>query len=524
MSDAQDRADRIAASLSVLASAGVLACAIMVLLFARQAQSGELGGLVEARVPPLAMRWPLSGLMVVISWLAVYRRGRWRRLAQPWSRSPARPPDGDTEHRAADSVCALSGLKLRDGMEQRLDSLFAAGQGFGLIIADIDHFRALRDRHGFAAGDDMLRLAAGLLRRHAPQGSLVARIHGDEFCVIVPGADDTALSDLAETLRVALRVPPVPGELAGMTVSLGAARAPVHGDTREAILHAAELALRQAKDQGGDRCVVFRPALARAAEARAALRAELRAALREGQIIPFYQPVMDLRAGGVVGFEVLARWQHPTRGLLLPDDFIALAEAENLCAQLSTALLGQVSADALDWPQDWFFAFNASPGQLHQLLGTMAHAKRTPPDILPVHRLELEVTENVLIEDMDLARRVVEGLHKAGARVVLDDFGTGYANFVHLREIPFDRIKIDKSFVQEMLRNPRTEACVRAMLALAHSLDVSVIAEGVETAEAAQHLRALGCQFAQGYYYAQPVRATQVRALARGLAGASAAA
>lgn len=469
---------------------------------ARQAVAGLLA--------PAAI-WQMSAVAAALGGLAFLDRGRRRARSLARRRPmPPPPPEVAAEH------CPITFLPLRARMNAAIGGMIGKARPFGTLIIDIDHFRALRAAHGFAAGDRALLELADTLRRLAPPGTFVARIYGDEFAMLVPNADGVTLTALATEICAAAAA----GAAPSFTVSIGGALSPRQGATREAILRAAALALAQAKNAGGNAIRLFEPGLAVAAEARASLRRDMPAALKAGQFVPYYQPIMELATGAVVGFEVLARWQHPTRGLIMPDDFISLAEEQKLCGALSGRLLAQVTQDARQWPAHWNFAFNGSPGQMRELAQLMDRAGEPPADILPASRMELEVTETVLIEDMALARRIADGLHAAGARVVLDDFGTGYANFNHLREIPFDRIKIDKCFVQNMLRDPRTEACVRAMLELARSLDISVVAEGVESQAAEQHLRALGCQFAQGYYYAQPMPARDVRAFSgRALSG-----
>jgi EAL domain-containing protein (putative c-di-GMP-specific phosphodiesterase class I) len=240
-------------------------------------------------------------------------------------------------------------------------------------------------------------------------------------------------------------------------------------------------------------------------------RAALQRGLDRGHFVPFYQPIVALATGEIVGMEVVARWNHPERGLLTPDRFIHLMEAELLCAELSLCLLAQVIADAGAWPPQWSFAFNVSGAQLRELPAFIA---RAADGLLQPRRIELEVTETVLIEDVVQAREVVEAIHRSGARMVLDDFGTGYANFRQLRALPFDRIKIDRGFIADLIADPRTQACVLAMLGLAHSLDATVTAEGVGDEVTVRKLRDMGCDFAQGFHYAPPLPAAAIAGLA----------
>jgi diguanylate cyclase (GGDEF)-like protein len=414
-------------------------------------------------------------------------------------------------------VDALTDLPSRAVFREALVGKLAAGRMGGLLIMELEGFQAIRMSHGTVLADWLLRAFATRLRAKAPATAHATRLRGDEFAVLLLGMDCAAVMQEATHLHRALSVPfPLGGHNFTLSMSIGVALLPDHCDSFDSAMNAGLVALAAAKAAGGGTWRLFDAALGSAAKARAQLRTEFRAALSGGQLVPWYQPIVDLRLGTVVGFEVLARWDHPERGLLLPDNFIALAEEQNLCAELSWNLLRQVSVDARSWPPAWRFAFNASPGQLRELLTFAAGPAGNSPDLLPPPQIELELTETALIVDMELARRVVRAMHQRGTRVALDDFGTGYANFLHLREIPFDCIKIDRSFIKDMLTDSRTTACVAAMLSLGRSLGVQMTAEGVETEAAAAHLRDLGCDFGQGYYFSRPVPASEVGRFAAG--------
>jgi len=418
--------------------------------------------------------------------------------------------DGDPDAKAA-LLDPLTGLPSRAAFRDAITSMLAAGLPGGLLVMDVDGLQTVPHGDNASLSDVLLQEFAGSLSSLAPVTSHLARLQGDEFAVLVPGVDATALQTEAGLLLRGLSAPfALAGRRFELPVSIGAALLPDHGNNFEGAMRAALLALQQAKAAGGGAWQMFEPALASAVEARSELRAEFRAALGAGQVVPYYQPIVDLAQGGVVGFEVLARWRHPERGVLAPDLFIPVAEEQHLLAELSMCLLRQVVADSKGWPTSWTFAFNASPSQLPDLMEFVRNPTRLPTDMLDPERMELELTENALIKDMNLAREVVGAMHTWGTKVVLDDFGTGYANFLHLRDIPFDRIKIDKAFIKDMLADSRTEACVSAMLALGKSLGVSVTAEGVETAAAAARLRDMGCDFAQGYHFSPPIQAAAV--------------
>jgi diguanylate cyclase (GGDEF)-like protein len=441
-------------------------------------------------------------LVALLAWALLDRARRFEpapntaegdRRAEPLSRDP------------------LTGLPSRAAFREAITSVLSAGLPGGLLIIDVDGLQTLPHGDAASLGDVLLQEFAGSLSSLAPVTSHVARLQGEEFAVLVPGVDAATLQNEAGLLLRGLSAPfALAGRRFELPVSIGAALLPDHGNNFEGAMRAALLALQQAKTAGGGAWQMFEPALASAVEARSELRAEFRAALGAGQIVPYYQPIVELADGRVKGFEVLARWRHPERGVLAPDLFIPVAEELRLLAELSLSLLRQVVADSKSWPTSWTFAFNASPSQLPDLLEFVRNPPNLPDDMLDPARLELELTENALIKDMDLARDVIGAMHAWGTKVVLDDFGTGYANFLHLRDIPFDRFKIDKAFIKDMLTDTRTEACVRAMLALGKSLGVTVTAEGVETAAIAARLRDMGCDFAQGYHFSPPIPASAV--------------
>lgn len=415
----------------------------------------------------------------------------------------------------------VTGLLQPRGFRAATETVLCSGQPGGLLIINIDRFSALRVAHGSAISDRLLLAVGRRLAALAPAGAAAARLDSDEFVLVIPGSCRTTASEEAGRLIALLSRPYVlDGRSLTLALSIGCADLPEHGDGYDRAMRAGLLALRQAKQAGGRCWRLFVPALGSASEMHVSLSRELPAAITSGAVVPYYQPVVDLRSGCVVGHEVLARWQHPRLGVLTPDKFIPIAEEQGLCGELSLCLLRHVIADSRAWPEQWTFAFNAAPSQLAELGDFVGDAARIPRGRLPPSRIEIEVTETTLIENLDTARDAVARLHGSGAKVVLDDFGTGYANLMHLREIPFDRIKIDRSFVTAMLSDPRSEACVRSVLMLGRSLGVSVIAEGVESDDVAARLRDMGCEYAQGFRYAAPLPAALVPGFARQLAAA----
>jgi diguanylate cyclase (GGDEF)-like protein len=414
---------------------------------------------------------------------------------------------------------ALTGLPNRIGFSESLSRRLQAGTRSALILIDIDRFKDINSQHGHRLGDEVLVAAATRLRQLMPEADQIARLGGDEFGLLLDaarGRDD--VEGAALNIMRAMLAPLTTGTgVVQCSVSIGVSLMPDHGVDADSVLRAAHMAMHEVKAAGGGGFRFYNPARSAAEKVRVGMKEDLRGAIVSGQIIPFYQPIVDLRSGNMIGLEVLARWDHPTRGLLSPDLFIPLAEELQLAGQISQALVRRVVRDSRDWPNWLYFAINVSPSQLREMITLL----RDPPawsegEIDPT-RLEIEVTENAIIEDLDIAREMMGLLQARGTRVVLDDFGMGYSNIFHLRELPFDRIKIDKSFVMDSASDPRAEACVRAMLALGASLGIDMVAEGIETMEIARHLEKLGCRFGQGYLYSEPVPANGVYAMIRRL-------
>jgi EAL domain-containing protein (putative c-di-GMP-specific phosphodiesterase class I) len=243
------------------------------------------------------------------------------------------------------------------------------------------------------------------------------------------------------------------------------------------------------------------------------LRRDLRVAVPARQIKPFYQLIVDLATNQVVGLEVLARWDHPVQGMVSPDRFIALAEKEGWLGEITTGLLEQVANDVTAWPVELFFSFNIAASQLKEFVAYVIAQKEWIVSRLPADRIEIELTEYALVTDFDTTREAVQVLHENGSKVVLDDFGAGYTNFRHFRGIQFDRLKIDRELVLDMLVDPRAEICVRSIAELGRVLGIDVVAKGISSPEIAARAQKFGCHLGQGSLYSMPVPANEVSAL-----------
>jgi diguanylate cyclase (GGDEF)-like protein len=409
---------------------------------------------------------------------------------------------------------ALTGLPSRAIFYEVLAGLVAARPA-ALLVIDIDHFNDINATYGDATGDDLLRAVGDRLRTIAGQREYVGRLDGDEFGLVIDRADELKrLNDTVAQVVMEMSQPyPASGILLEAKVSIGVARAPDHGTSTEALLQAARLALQNAKASGGATWRLCGQEESNQLKRRARLRTELSQAIETGQIIPFYQPIVSLPNNTIAKFEVLARWSHPTLGMLEPDDFIPMAEELGLAGYLTMALLRQVALDLREWP-DWTrFAINASAAQLRELISFVRDQPGDWQRRMDLSRLDVELTETALMRDRNMVRELIDVLHAHGARVGLDNFGSGYANFFHLRELPFDTIKIGKPFISAMLHDTRAESCVLAMIWLGHGLGIEMVADGVETQEMSDRLAKIGCHYAQGFLYAHPAPAAEVAGL-----------
>lgn len=415
---------------------------------------------------------------------------------------------------------ALTGLPNRRmfaaELEASLDRARQESCSCALLLVDLDGFKPINDVHGHGVGDRVLCEVARRLEDVPGPNKTVARLGSDEFAIIIePSAQAVALvaAETAEQVLAALRRPFRFEDLqVELAASVGIACWPA-GDSAADMVHGADLAMYRSKQGGRDRFCFFEPSMGKDWRDQITLDEDLRGAVLARHIEPHYQPLVDLATGEIRGFEVLARWNHPEHGAIPPDRFIAMAERLDLMSGLTSGVLRQACRDAFDWGDGVSLAVNVSPCQIIDL--------SFPQDVLailrdegfPASRLEIEVTESALIRDIDAAKAVLSCLQESGIRVSLDDFGTGYSSLYHLRNLKFDKIKIDRSFVQSMHSNLESAKIVDAVLGLARSLGMSVVAEGIEDEAASTHLTDRGCEYGQGFFYGRPVRAADAVSL-----------
>ncbi len=412
---------------------------------------------------------------------------------------------------------ALTDLPNRRGLYEELRAALArlerGDSGVALLLLDLDRFKTINDLHGHLVGDHLLQLVAARLRALARAGDLIARLGGDEFALIIPlDAADPSSSPFDAAILVARRVIASlhqPFDLTGevmvqVGVSIGMVLAQQHGEDANTLLHCADVAMHQAKADGCGRFRFFEPGMDAAARARALLEGDLRAALAADQIVPNFQPMVEMDDGRIAGFEMLARWPHPTRGMVSPSEFVPIVEELGLIGLMTDRLLRRACRIATTWPADVSLACNVSPLQLRDRALPAMIRNALHDAGLPAHRLELEITESALVGDLDLARDILHELKALGVRLALDDFGTGYSSLRHLQMLPFDTLKIDASFVGAMVRDVESRKIVSAVVGLAKSLGLSIVAEGVEEPETATMLRELRCDVGQGWLFGRP--------------------
>ncbi|WNV74208.1 EAL domain-containing protein [Geodermatophilus sp. DSM 44513] len=418
----------------------------------------------------------------------------------------------------------LTGLGNRSLLTDRLRRALAGGPGRGtcaLLLLDLDGFKAVNDTGGHEAGDRLLQRTAAVLREAVRRTDTVGRLGGDEFVVLLEQTTAAGAEAAADTVLAALRstVRLPNGSDIRITASMGVTVLDDRwgGDAEQALADA-DIAMYAAKRAGRDRWTGYDPAMRRAVADRVRLETELRAAVAHGQVAVHYQPYVDLLTGRITGVEALARWQHPRRGLVTPAEFIPLAEESGLIVPLGRQVLQQAVRQARAWqlaaPGEPLLtvSVNLSVRQLAEpgLLDTVAQVLADTG--LPAHTLTLELTESLLAADDEDVVALLHRLKRLGVRLAVDDFGTGFSALAYLQRFPLDVLKVDRSFVRDVT-TPDSAALTAAVVALARSLRLATVAEGIETAEQAVALRALGCDTAQGFHFARPMPAPELTAL-----------
>lgn len=408
----------------------------------------------------------------------------------------------------------LTGLMNRfafvEALEQEIERCgLGSPDAFSLIVADLDRFKEINDMLGHNAGDEVIVTMAARLRSVVDQDDLVARLGGDEFIVLSRGSrqDEPCHSiALAERIVAVLREPlaidtsPIP-----ISASLGVVHYPDHGVAAQDLLKKVDIALYEAKRQGRDRVAVFDGSMQKRFNDARIMELEIESAIARDEFEPWFQPIGNIESGDILGYEALARWRHPVRGMISPARFIPSAERTGAIVQIGEQILEKACAAAVNWPAALFVAVNLSPVQFRQPQKVVAMVRQALARTgLPPSRLNLEITESMMMEDTAQTRSAINELAAMGIRLSLDDFGAGFSSLSYIHYYPFSKIKIDKCFIDNIVAGRESVAIVSATRVLAEKLDMELVAEGVESLRQHLALRQLGVTQAQGYFYGEP--------------------
>jgi diguanylate cyclase (GGDEF)-like protein len=428
---------------------------------------------------------------------------------------PTEPVLGESDYVRMAYTDELTGLPNRRRLEQKLTSLVerraGSGRPFGVALINLDGFKPINDVYGHAAGDEILRQVALRLAGISTSHGTAARLDGDEFAVLATNLKSP--NQAAEFANVLSEILSAPYDLEGRRVrlsgSFGIALYPESGTEPSQLLERAGTALYRAKKRGRGQVAIFNKAMEEAINEDARVEQALRQAIADKTIRPYFQPIVDLQNGHILGFEALARWRDQELGQVSPAKFIPIAEERGLIGDLTEVLLFQAAHVARSWPRNTFLSFNLSTAQLAdpgtglKLLSILSRAGLDP------HRLEIEITETAVMSDPEMAREIISGLRSMGVRVALDDFGTGHSSLGYLRQLTLDKVKIDRCFIMGVGRERESDHIVRAILEMCTGLELKVVAEGIEESAQAERLRTFGCNAGQGFLFGRPMEAVK---------------
>ena len=443
----------------------------------------------------------------------------WRRYVDLQHEAELR---AEQERRAAllATTDPVTGLYNRKGFADRAAQVCieagAKGDNLVVISFQINRFKTVNDQHGYEAGDRLLKSIAAALREQLADDAVIARLSGDEFAVALAlrDAETEQANEIAETvLRIVTRPLLLDQRIIQVGAFAGIASTPAAKASIPDVLRRADIAMDSARSGRVARPVWFDEGMERALIAHGEIEQGIRYGLEHGQFVPYFEPQVDLNTGQIVGFEVLARWNHALSGVVGPDVFIPVAEEIGLIGRLSEQIIGEALREAVNWNPEIKVSVNISPSQLVDGWFAQRIVRILAETGFPAERLVVEVTESSLFADIDLARTIVTSLKNQGVRLALDDFGTGFSSLAHIRSLPFDIIKIDRSFVANIHTKRESAAIIRAVTTLAAALSVPVCVEGIESREAYDAVAMLGCAIGQGWYFGKPMTAEQARAL-----------
>jgi diguanylate cyclase (GGDEF)-like protein len=417
---------------------------------------------------------------------------------------------------------ALTGLANRSSfykkLDQEIESALAARRPLAVMCLDLDRFKEVNDLFGHAEGDRVLQTVANRISGVLDDSQMVARLSGDEFAVIIPRLPNPGIAGrIAENILEVLRNGSAsPKHDTLVSISIGIAICPDDAIDRQTLLSHADTALYRAKKEGRATYRFFEAAMGAEVRDRRLLELELRNAIARDELRLVYQPQKEIRSGKTIGFEALLRWKHPTRGEIAPSLFVPIAEECGAILQIGEWVLRRACAEAATWSEPVTVAVNVSTVQIHNTnFAHTLHEILFETGLKP-ERLELEITETALVRDLDRAVATLRRIKLLGVRIAMDDFGTGYSSLSNLRAFPFDKIKIDGSFIKSVNVSEQAATIVRAVLGLGQGLGLPVLAEGVETAAQLQFLESESCQEAQGFWLGRPAEIERFRRLTHG--------
>ena len=431
--------------------------------------------------------------------------------------------ESEEEARRLADIDHLTGCQNRRSFTTALGDLLhdleRREEALAAIAVDLDNFKQVNDLHGHQAGDEVLRVTAGRIQRLLPEGGILARLGGDEFvCVVpyhpqVPDRVDQLATRMVENVARPVEYGDMPVDV---TMSIGIASSTQMDNVRDGtaaaqtLMHKADIAMYHAKKQGKNRFYWFEPQMENELRFRNELEAGIRRGIVNGEFLPYYEQQIDLDSGKLVGFEMLARWESPEMGVVGPDIFIPIAEEIGVIGEMSEALITRAFEDAKKWDSDLSLSVNISPVQMRDPWFAQKLPKLLVRHNFPANRLDIEITESCLHENVGMVRSMISSLRNQGVKISLDDFGTGYSSLSQLRALPFDRIKIDRAFISELKQEEHGAKLVDAILTMSDGLNLPVTAEGIENEVVLETLKRMGKMKGQGYHYGRPEPAAKV--------------
>ena len=501
MSRGTSKTVRLAGSHVITTCATIAALLLFVALGSRVLPAALFGGVVSDSGSTLKVAFLLNIAIILFGW----RRSKDLKDALEAYEFAERLAE-----RNANSDPA-TGLANRRELMRSLGEALEQNAGGAYLVLDLDHFKRVNDLYGHLAGDKVLLRLAETLRATAPSDACCARTGGDEFAVLLPTTDDATAEKIAKAVQAGVAAPLlVEGAQVQVTVSIGFVKLRECKDEEAALRHS-DVALYAAKRAGRNAIAWFDEELERELSERLKLEEDIRKGVRTGEFVPFFQPLVDLNTRQIIGFEALARWRSPSRGLVEAESFIATAERTGLVGPLTFSVLAQAVKEARAWPPSYKLAVNISPVQFRDPMLAEQILKLLATHGFPATRLEVEITEGSLLEDRDQVLTIIGSLKNVGVTISLDDFGTGYASLAQVNRLPLDRIKIDKSFITTIVKSEQTAAIVSTIAGLGHNLDVPISAEGVESEQIRNALAEFGCTEAQGWLFGRAISAEAVR-------------